>query len=76
MIRSTRKSTVRLLAALSGAVTLCALAIVVPNQAEAVVTCTAPAGATALSGSNFEIDADGNLKVDGSTPCIDWLTAG
>jgi len=29
-----------------------------------------------LSGSNFEIDTDANLKVDGASPCIDWLTGG
>ena len=26
----------------------------------------------ALSGSNFEIDADANLKVDGAAPALDW----
>src|SRR3954464_1429000 len=29
-----------------------------------------------LSGSNFEIDTDANLKVDGARDCIDWLTGG
>jgi hypothetical protein len=32
--------------------------------------------ANVLSGSNFEIDVDGNLKVDGADPCIDWLADG
>ena len=32
--------------------------------------------ANVLSGSNFEIDASGNLKVDGGDPCIDWLADG
>jgi hypothetical protein len=32
--------------------------------------------ANVLSGSNFEIDVDANLKVDGSPPCIDWLAGG
>ena len=27
-----------------------------------------------LSGSNFEIDSDANLKLDGSAPAIDWAT--
>jgi hypothetical protein len=26
----------------------------------------------ALSGSNFEIDPDANLKLDGAPPLIDW----
>src|SRR5437763_818208 len=34
------------------------------------------ATASTLSGSNFEIDTDGNLKVDGSGDCIDWLADG
>src|SRR4051794_41897938 len=29
-----------------------------------------------LSGSNFEIDTDANLKVDGAGDCIDWLAGG
>src|SRR5829696_3387946 len=29
-----------------------------------------------LAGSNFEIDQDANLKVDDSSPSIDWLTGG
>src|SRR3954452_9208528 len=29
-----------------------------------------------LSGSNFEIDTDSNLKVDGAADCIDWLAGG
>jgi uncharacterized surface anchored protein len=28
----------------------------------------------ALSGSNFEIDSDANLKLDGAAPAIDWAT--
>ena len=29
-----------------------------------------------VTGSNFEIDVNANLKVDGSGNCIDWLNAG
>jgi hypothetical protein len=29
-----------------------------------------------LAGSNFEIDTNANLKVDGGSPCIDWLAGG
>jgi hypothetical protein len=36
-------------------------------------SCTTP---NTLSGSNFEIDVDANLKVDGASPCIDWLADG
>jgi len=36
-------------------------------------TCTTP---TVLSGSSFEIDLNANLKVDGASPCIDWLADG
>lgn len=31
-----------------------------------------PAGATLLTGSNFEIDANANLKTAGTSPCVDW----
>src|SRR5829696_4857404 len=32
--------------------------------------------AKVLSGSAFEIDTNANLKVDGASPCIDWLSGG
>src|SRR5439155_19041589 len=34
------------------------------------------ATASTLSGSKFEFITDGNLKVDGSGDCIDWLADG
>jgi hypothetical protein len=34
------------------------------------------ATANVLAGSNFEIDVSANLKVDGASPCIDWLAGG
>lgn len=37
---------------------------------------TACTTANTLSGSNFEIDVNANLKVDGASPCIDWLAGG
>jgi hypothetical protein len=45
------------------------LAFAVSSSATTVVTCGGPTA----TGSNFEIDASANLKVDGSAPCIDWL---
>ena len=39
----------------------------------AVTSCTT---SNVLSGSNFEIDVDANLKVDNASPCIDWLAGG
>jgi hypothetical protein len=42
-------------------------------QTAAAATCTTQ---NVLSGSNFEIDVNGNLKVDGTDPCIDWLAGG
>src|SRR5437867_2445531 len=41
-----------------------------PNQTLACST------ANVLSGSNFEIDTNANFKVDGASPCIDWLAGG
>jgi len=41
-----------------------------PNQTLACAT------ASVLSGSNFEIDTNANLKVDGGGTCIDWLADG
>jgi hypothetical protein len=43
------------------------------NPASAAAACTTP---NVLSGSDFEIDVSANLKVDGSSPCIDWLAGG
>jgi hypothetical protein len=34
------------------------------------------AGGSSLTGSNFEIDTDANLVVNGAAPAIDWLTGG
>ncbi len=53
--------------------------LVVPAKAMLQAPAVAdPSCATAnvLSGSNFEIDVNGNLKVDGPDPCIDWLANG
>src|SRR6266581_2840698 len=47
---------------------------VIPSAAVAQTsTCATP---NVLVGSNFEIDANANLKVDGASPCIDWLAGG
>ncbi|MDP9336959.1 MAG: hypothetical protein M3Q30_27100, partial [Actinomycetota bacterium] len=35
-----------------------------------------PCAGNVLAGSNFEIDTDANLKVDGPADCIDWLVGG
>jgi hypothetical protein len=43
------------------------------SQQLAAASC---ATANVLSGSNFEIDVNANLKVDGASPCIDWLADG
>ena len=49
------------------------LAFAVSSSATvSVATCASPA----VAGSNFEIDGNANLKVDGTAPCIDWLSGG
>src|SRR6266516_5222999 len=50
-----------------------AAARLVHLRAAAADPCTT---ASVLSGSNFEIDTNANLKVDGASPCIDWLADG
>ena len=35
-----------------------------------------PCAGSVLAGSNFEIDTNANLKVDGPADCIDWLADG
>src|SRR4051794_20957302 len=42
-------------------------------RAPAATPCATP---DVLPGSNFEIDTDANLKVDGAADCIDWLADG
>jgi hypothetical protein len=44
--------------------------------AVAVATCTAASGVNLVSGSNFEIDTNANLKTDGASPCTDWNAVG
>src|SRR3954468_15506600 len=58
-----------------GAVMLAAAAV---GLSGAVRAPAAPPCATTsvLSGSNFEIDTDANMKVDGTGDCIDWLPRG
>src|SRR4051812_45680363 len=58
-----------------GAVMLAAAAV---GLSGAVRAPAAPPCATTsvLSGSNFEIDTDANLKVNGAGDCIDWLAGG
>ena len=59
-----------------GAGTLIAISLMVilgAAPAAADAACTTP---NVLSGSNFEIDLSANLKVDGASPCIDWLAGG
>ncbi len=41
----------------------------------AVVLFVIGAVGASLPGSNFEIDTDANLKVDGASPAIDWLNS-
>src|SRR5436853_621446 len=59
----------------SAVLVICAVMVgfMITGSASGVTTC----GTTAVvSGSAFEIDASANLKVDGSSPCIDWLSGG
>ena len=60
------------------AVPLLVALLVVPAAVRLQTAAAAPDCTTAnhLSGSNFEIDVNGNLKVDGSADCIDWLANG
>ncbi|MDQ1533548.1 MAG: hypothetical protein QOF28_1309, partial [Actinomycetota bacterium] len=57
------------LSALSLAVVLVTASLAVATSASAA-TCTT---ANVVSGSNFEIDTNANLVVNGASPCIDWL---
>jgi uncharacterized repeat protein (TIGR01451 family) len=63
-----------LLAALVAALAAASVFLLPGAQvAGAVTPCSNP---NVLSGSNFEIDTDANLKVDGPGDCIDWLAGG
>src|SRR6059036_1434375 len=63
---------------LTGALAVALAVFTVPAAAKQLGTNQALACATAsvLSGSNFEIDTNANLKVDGGGDCIDWLADG
>jgi len=60
---------------LSVALTAGLVLLAVSSGASSAPLCTA-ANVSVLDGSNFEIDANANLKVDGTGTCIDWLTGG
>ena len=63
-----------LLAAVIAAVAAASVFLLPGAQvAEAVTPCNTTSH---LSGSNFEIDTNANLKVDGPADCIDWLAGG
>src|SRR5215213_1760506 len=57
------------------AVLLAAVAVGLSGAVRAPAA-TPCATTSVLSGSNFEIDTDANLKVDGAGDCIDWLAGG
>src|SRR3954451_18094285 len=58
-----------------GAVMLAAAAVGLSGAVRAPAA--SPCATTSvLSGSNFEVDTDANMKVDGAGDCIDWLAGG
>jgi hypothetical protein len=58
---------------LIGLLVVCALGgtlpVVLANEADAA-PCVTP---NVLTGSNFEVDTNANLAVNGTSPCVDWL---
>jgi hypothetical protein len=60
----------------SGSVIAAALATALFTVFAAPATAAPCTTANVLSGSNFEIDVNANLKVNGAGPCIDWLSDG
>jgi hypothetical protein len=69
MKRHTRRAAALVTTLLLGTVATLSAA----GHVQAAPLCTT---ANVLSGSDFEIDVNGNLKVDGAADCIDWLTDG
>jgi hypothetical protein len=64
---------------LTRAVFALSLAVAGPTVTVALATtagATACTTANVLTGSNFEIDTNANLAVNGASPCIDWLAGG
>jgi hypothetical protein len=64
---------------LTRAVFALSLAVAVPTVTVALATTAGAAACTTanvVSGSNFEIDTNANLAVNGASPCIDWLAGG
>ena len=55
------------------------LALAIPTVSTMLATSAGAAvcpTSSVVSGSNFEIDTNGNLAVNGGDPCIDWLAGG
>src|SRR5436305_1195314 len=64
---------------LTRAVFALTLAIAVPTVTVALATTAGAVNcstANVVTGSNFEIDTNANLAVNGASPCIDWLAGG
>ncbi|MDQ1447523.1 MAG: hypothetical protein QOC79_494, partial [Actinomycetota bacterium] len=64
---------------LTRAVFALSLAVAIPTATVALVTSAGASACTTanvLTGSNFEIDTNANLAVNGASPCIDWLAGG
>jgi hypothetical protein len=59
--------------ALAGISTFIAVFAIAGGGATASAACST---ANTLTGSNFEVDVNANLKVDGPADCIDWLAGG
>jgi len=53
--------------------TLALFIVAIPAATVALAQPATCATASHLTGSNFEIDTNANLRVDGAAPCIDWL---
>jgi hypothetical protein len=73
--RSTRRRWVGAITALTAAGLVLAFFTVsaaARQGSNAISLACPPAGVSLLSGSNLEIDANANLKTDGTSPCTDW----
>jgi hypothetical protein len=73
--RSTRRRWVGAVTALTAAslvLVFFAVSAAARQGSNAISLACPPANTSLLTGSNLEIDANANLKVDGTSPCTDW----
>src|SRR5437773_116535 len=75
-MRDRKQRVARAAFALSLALAVPTVTVALATTAGAVNCASVQNVSNVLTGSNFEVDVNANLVVNGASPCIDWLAGG